>query len=222
MKYLKRLIFVALLSFLLVGCGESFNYEGERVAIIGDSITEKNYHASTNYVDVLKEKLNPKEVLNYGLSRSTIAKKSSDDEEAMCIRYKKMDKDCELVIVAGGINDLGWNIPLGNIDSKNNEEFYGALNNMCKGLLEDYKNSRIVFLTPAKQSNYFNEINEVGLTLEDYSNAIITVAKKFNIEVFDNYELSYIEIDETTDGLHWNEKGHKIVGEKLSEYLLKQ
>ena len=97
-------------------------------------------------------------------------------------------------------------------------------------LLKKYPKAKIVLLTPihrTEETKYFNEfgVRNCG-TLEDYVNAEMEVAKKYNIPILDLYHFSGIcpDIEEnrkqyTVDGLHPNDKGHQIIAEKVLFFI---
>ena len=67
-----------------------------------------------------------------------------------------MTDDAEIIIVAAGTND--WNYawtPLGDMASRTNYTFYGALHNLCIGLLNKYIGKTIIFMTPIKRKKYY-------------------------------------------------------------------
>src|SRR5690606_9372017 len=78
---------------------------------------------------------------NYAIGGSTIGVNPNDPESRNPIinRYQDMDDDGDLVIIAGGTNDAtySWQ-PIGDMTSRENTTFYGALHNLCLGLLDKY------------------------------------------------------------------------------------
>ena len=211
--------------------GSSSVFENQWVGkvwnVLGDSITEVNYHTSKQYHQFAKDILGISKVNNYGISGTTIARKNLSDNTAMVERYKNMDNNADLITVAGGINDLGFHIPMGDFDSTDETTFYGALHSLCKGLITKYPTKTIIFITPALQAGYFSSPNNQGNVSRDYANAIIQVCNYYSIPVFDNNRLSGItptipasKSTYTTDGLHWNLAGHERVGTKLAQFIM--
>ena len=195
---------------------------------LGDSQTEVNYHKNKIYCDWVKEILGLSKANNYGISGTTIAKKNASDNTAMCIRYANMDNNADLICVMGGVNDRWFNCQLGNFGDTDPITFYGAMETLCDGLLTKYSGKTIIFITPTEQNNNnCNSSNTTGYTATDFANAMKRVCAKYSIPVFDaNTCLGIYPFNEanarlyTTDKLHLNNKGHEVLGNKLSKFIL--
>ena len=195
---------------------------------LGDSQTEVNYHKNKIYCDWVKEILGLSKVNNYGISGTTIAKKNASDNTAMCVRYANMDNNADLICVMGGVNDRWFNCQLGNFGDTNPLTFYGAMETICDGLLTKYPGKTIIFITPTEQNNNnCNSSNTTGYTPTDFANAMKRVCAKYSIPVFDAntcsgiYPLNQANASiYTTDKLHLNNKGHEVLGNKLSKFIL--
>lgn len=195
---------------------------------LGDSQTEVNNHKNKIYHDWVKEILGLSVVNNYGISGTTIAKKNASDNTAMCVRYANMDNNADLICVMGGVNDRWFNCQLGNFGDTDPITFYGAMETLCDGLLTKYPGKTIIFITPTEQNNNScNSANKTGYTPTDFANAMKRVCAKYSIPVFDAntcsgiYPLNQANASiYTTDKLHLNNKGHEVLGNKLSKFIL--
>ena len=195
---------------------------------LGDSQTEKNNHKSKIYYDWVKEILGLSKVNNYGIGGTTIAKKNASDNTAMCVRYANMDNNADLICVMGGVNDRWFNNQLGNFGDTDPITFYGGMETLCDGLLTKYPGKTIIFITPTEQNNNnCNNANKTGYTATDFANAMKRVCAKYSIPVFDANTCSGIyPLNQangniyTTDKLHLNNKGHEVIGTKLSKFIL--
>ena len=195
---------------------------------LGDSQTEKNNHKNKIYYDWVKEILGLSKTNNYGIGGTTIAKKNASDNTAMCVRYANMDNNADLICVMGGVNDRWFNNQLGNFGDTDPITFYGGMETLCNGLLTKYPGKTIIFITPTEQNNAScNNANKTGYTATDFANAMKRVCAKYSIPVFDANTCSGIyPINEangriyTTDKLHLNNKGHEVIGTKLSKFIL--
>lgn len=195
---------------------------------LGDSQTEVNSHKNKIYCDWVKEILSLSKVNNYGISATTIAKKNASDNTAMCVRYANMDNNADLICVMGGVNDRWFNCQLGNFGDTDPITFYGAMETLCDGLLTKYPGKTIIFITPTEQNNNScNSSNTTGYTPTDFANAMKRVCAKYSIPVFDAntcsgiYPLNQANASiYTTDKLHLNNKGHEVLGNKLSKFIL--
>lgn len=212
-----------------VGTGSTDNTFQNKVAnFLGDSQTEKNSHKTKIYYDWVKEILGLSKTNNYGIGGTTIAKKNASDNTAMCVRYANMDNNADLICVMGGVNDRWFNNQLGNFGDTDPITFYGGMETLCNGLLTKYPGKTIIFITPTEQNNNnCNNANKTGYTATDFANAMKRVCAKYSIPVFDANTCSGIyPINEangriyTTDKLHLNNKGHEVIGTKLSKFIL--
>lgn len=203
-------------------------FKNKMANFLGDSQTEVNYHKNKIYCDWVKEILGLSVVNNYGISGTTIAKKNASDNTAMCVRYANMDNNADLICVMGGVNDRWFNCQLGNFGDTDPITFYGAMETLCDGLLTKYPGKTIIFITPTEQNNNnCNSSNTTGYTPTDFANAMKRVCSKYSIPVFDANTCSGIyPLNQanatiyTTDKLHLNNKGHEVLGNKLSKFIL--
>jgi lysophospholipase L1-like esterase len=190
------------------------------ISFLGDSITV-GYYSSYSYADLVCDDMGAVGY-NYGISGNTLA---SDEGNGMVDRYGKMHSS-DVIVVYGGSNDFYDDVVLGSITSWNNEEFYGALKNLCSGLKAQYPNAHIVFMTPLHGEflgmSTSND-NGAGSTMALYVRAIKNVCADYDIPVLDLYDGFAINGDNyeeyTSDGLHPNEKGHKKIAEVLESYI---
>lgn len=65
-------------------------------------------------------------------------------------RVSQMDKDADIVVMFGGTNDFGNGeaTPIGNINDRTDESFYGGLHILCDKVINRYPAAQLVFLTP--------------------------------------------------------------------------
>ena len=195
---------------------------------LGDSQTERNFHKTKTYHDWVKEILGLSKVNNYGVGGTTITKKSASDNTAMCVRYASMDDNADLICVMGGVNDRWFNSQMGNFGDTDPLTFYGAMETLCDGLLTKYPGKTIIFITPTEQKySGCDAANTTGYTVTDFANAMKRVCAKYSIPVFDANTCSGIyplnsanSTVYTSDRLHLNDKGHEVLGNKLSKFIL--
>ena len=165
--------------------------------------------------------------IGYGQSGTCISSALDPSSQgAMSKRYKNMRDDADLIVVCGGTNDYGTNVPLGVIGDTTDVSFYGGLKVLCNGLTEKYLGKRIVFITPIHRGNEGN--NSDGHTLIEYSKAIYDVARDiFGFEVIDGFTLGLSPFNDEAkmyyfghlDTLHPGPEGHKIYGTCLAHKL---
>lgn len=208
---------------------------------LGDSITEGCGASSPDKVfhALIKEKYGLKEARNYGLGGTRIARQSeikdpdNPRDKDFILRAESMDKDADLIVVFGGTNDYGnGQAPLGEITDSTMFTFYGALRVLCVNLIKQYPDAMIVFITPLHR---WNEDGGLGTwkpdgvvqhPLKDYAKAIRDVCEQFSIPVLDMFgkggmpiNVHEYAVQYTTDALHPNDEGHKILASKLGKFL---
>ncbi len=209
-------------------------WAGAKVNIIGDSIVANlsTGYNPLNFAHVVAAEWGFK-LNNYGSGGATIAINPATPEERSPIisRYATMANDADLVIVCAGTNDWQYDwTPLGDMSSRNNNEFYGALHNLCLGLIEKYSGKQIMFITPIKrkQAPYDTQEsrNANGKTLNEYCSIIKEVCGYYGIPVLDMYNRCILNPHIASqcaayipDGTHPTAEGHAIMARCLAGFL---
>lgn len=169
-------------------------------------------------------------VFNYGICGRKLAK-TRGRSDSIVETYQQMNENLDVIFMMIGVNDFLFDTPLGNINSTEETNFYGALKIVANGLLTKYPNKKIIFATPLKcnHSTYGNtyKANNLGLKQIDYVNAIKEIADYHNIKVLDTYSLSGISMFNETqcsmfspDKLHYNALGYEFLAtETIAPYL---
>lgn len=182
------------------------DYSLLKMACLGDSLTF-GQGIEIPYSDLVKKELGLSEVYNYGIGWSTIA----DGIHCYChpdnfslahnpfIDRFDLMKSADILIVCGGVNDHGVNIPLGDIQDTVRTTFYGALNLLIQGLKDRNPQSYIIFMTPFQ----YDVINADGVHLSVFVDAILRVCEKYGIDCYDCYhEIPFQANTDTIDGVH--------------------
>lgn len=206
-----------------------------RLVTIGDSITKGTYTAegqtaplsvaSPNFSYILKEKLGVEELINYGVNGVSISSSTNVNADMAIVKEVKNMQGGDIIIVAAGTNDYGTNVPLGTIEDKTKDTFYGALYLLYSFLKNERAYARIFAVSPIRRLN--SGKNKIGFTLEDYRNAIRTRAEEFGFCVIDGYAVPIYPEKERdrkkymSDGLHPNEAGHALYAEVLFREIKK-
>lgn len=202
------------------------------INVLGDSITEGALASSEDkeFVSVLANLLNCK-VNNYGISGSRIARQHvTSDNPRFDLFFGSRVKDLvssDLVIVFGGTNDYGHgDASIGNIKDKTPDTFYGGMNYLVDELLKKYNKKQILFVLPLYR---LNEDDPLGDHLRKEATLSLQGYRDVMVEVLNNRNIKYIDIKdifgkpETSDlfgdGLHPNDKGHRLIAELLAGYI---
>ena len=206
------------------------------VSSLGDSITTYTPNASNrNYHDwwadwyyITNE--------DKGVSSSTIANYESQ-VPSFLDRYSSMRDDADIVTVKGGTNDWGqWSkITFGDIDSRSDTSFEGAVRLLMEGLIEKFPNKPIVFFTPIKRCNTgtgSQMLNGGGDYLLEYVDAVKALGEKYDIPVIDIFEPAELDFtsekvsdgvyadERMPDGLHPNADGHEIMARYMMQEMV--
>lgn len=167
---------------------------GKTINFIGDSITNLG-SGNNGWQHLIEKDINIK-AINYGISGTCMAAKTTDDNTAMCIRYKDMDVN-EIVFCLAGINDYGTNKPLGEKSSTSVLDFTGALRTFIEGVYSKFLVAsnlyqfRLFFASPYNVKHYFNsDTNDLGLTQLDYVNRAEEICAEYGIPFLNLYKQS--------------------------------
>lgn len=173
------------------------------VNFVGDSITQ-GVNTIRTFHDMLNDYISFKKVNNYGANGTTISvyKNSPAPDAAMCRRITSIDNSADINFIFGGTNDFYRNVPIGDLYDINGDgnrtinysesTFVGAYNIICKYLSDNFASKQNILLTPIHRSTFSNQYtdlqrNEEGLYLEDYVNAVKSVAKLWSFQYIDLY-----------------------------------
>lgn len=205
---------------------------------MGDSITEgAGASRRENAYCMVIEREYEAICQNYGISGTRIAKQHTPSDNPrfdmdFCSRVADMDSDADIVVVFGGTNDFGHgDAPLGTMNDRTPDTFYGALHTLYTELFEKFPDSPIVVITPLHRLNEDNprgdgnKPQDVG-TLKTYVEIIREVAEYYSLPLLDLYKesglqpkVSVIQQKIIPDGLHPNDEGHKILARKIAKFL---
>ena len=207
-------------------------YEGKRANFVGDSITRNR----NSYVNEVKKLLGLETARNYGIGGGALCHRNSIERfkdrrfqgkkidvayPPVVSRWEKMDNDADLIFMLIGTNDFSSGVPMGSVDSLNKSEFNGSMNVVLKGLKGKYPGKLIVVSTLLKR-------RQGGALLLPYNDAIEKACKRHGVICYDAHskvgldfgqELYEKAMKTTTDGLHPNAAGAKIIGQRIAEFI---
>lgn len=215
--------------------------ENKKFLFVGDSITEgactsgKGYR----YWELLAFRTGAV-CLADGRSGSCIARQQYPEKHErwngnirhhFVSRVNELDKDVDVVVVFGGVNDFGHgDAPFGTMADRTEDTFYGALHELYTRLIERYPQGRIIVMTPLHYTEEENWIRSDGTKreclLNDYIQAIRQVAEYYALPVLDLYAISglqpqvpAIREEFMPDGLHPNDAGQVRIADCLESFL---
>ncbi len=210
---------------------------GKKIVFLGDSITQGAGATKKEnvYLEVCAKKLGAKAV-NFGVGGTRIAPQITPSAEAFCdeyflLRAKKMDKDADLVVVFGGTNDFGHgDAPFGRIGDKDPATFCGAYDALIEYLMATYGKEKLIIVYPLRRRNETatngdGSKAEGSKPLAEYHDAEKVVAEKCGLKSVDFWNDGDLNPntpdgnENFADGLHPNDIGHRLLGEKLAEAI---
>ena len=208
--------------------GMTFNFLGDSITHgVGTSSDEKRYF------ELIKAEKGLASVNGYGISGTRLAKQRIPSAEPSFDRdfVSRVDEMCDAdgVVVFGGTNDYGHgDAPIGALSDRTSDTFYGACHVLFSKLVEKYPGKPIVIMTPLHRAEE-DEVkikHGVRVTLKTYVNIIREVAEYYSLPVCDMFKnsglqpkVSVIAEKYIPDGLHPNDEGHKIIAERLGNFL---
>jgi lysophospholipase L1-like esterase len=216
-------IMLGLASFILVLSLMSFTGEKKKkIVFFGDSITEQGVQAG-GYITMIQADLTKKGFASeYDIVGAGIGGNKIYD------LFLRMDKDVlaqkpDVVVIFIGVNDV-WHKAWGTgTDFDKFGNFYDAVVKKIQA-----QGARVVLATPAAIGEKHDYSNAQDGDLNAYSNWIRDYTKKHNLglvdlrKIFHDYSLANNPTNNakgilTTDGVHLNEKGNKLVAELMWE-----
>ena len=210
-------------------------FEGLKIACLGDSITEATNlddledYEQYSYPARLKEVLGASEVVNLGIGGSSYGRYW---DHAFCERYTEIPEDTDLIIVMGGDND-GYCLTedlVGSLDDRSQRTLYGDVDELMRGLKDNYPNARVVFMTP--MPNLLHDVlrkeREDLLPQTVVVNCILELAEEYDFEVIDLYNSNFFDShdaeivsDYIPDSVHPNEEGYDIFARHVAAELIR-
>lgn len=203
------------------GGSAASKWQGKKVTFFGDSIVGQANDYEYGFINKLKTSKLFGEVVVHGTPSSTLIKKSDSDTLSFSYRYASIPTDSDLIVIHGGIND--WTTELGTIgekDSTDSKTLYGALNNMLRGIQQNFPQAHKLFVTPVRPSTTFNK-NAWGINFLQFSEIIAERCKYYAIPLLDftneGYDSSIdtVRAMYTDGGVHPNEAGHQYFYELI-------
>ena len=208
--------------------------EMKKINFLGDSITQGACATKkeNTYCALVAEHFKAQEC-NFGIGGTRIAKQvkktCNPDDDVFMNRAVTMDKDADFTFVFGGTNDYGHgDARLGTFGDKDDYTFYGAFWNLVDYIKENF-GDKACFILPLPR---YNEENPFGDGSKDVKGEPLSKYIQAEKEVLDFYGVEYLDLSYlfptpktntgdtlTADGLHPNDYGHKLLAQRLIEYL---
>lgn len=218
---MSKKLYIPLILCLLISVLSSFTSRTKRIVFFGDSITQAGVNES-GYITQLGKSLSSP---GYELMGAGIGGNKVYD------LYLRMEEDVlakkpDLVVIYVGINDVWHKQSSGTgTDYDKFINFYQAIINKVRK-----QGSQIVVCTPTVIGEKLNGQNAMDTDLDKYAGAIRELAKSNDLPLCDLRTVftDYIKKNNknnqekdilTTDGVHLNEAGNKLVADTMLPFL---
>ena len=226
MNITNKLIWIVL--FVVVAVLMSFlrdtRDKNKKIIFFGDSITQMGVNPR-GYISDMKEIITAAGVDNYDLVGAGIGGNKVYD------LYLRMPEDViaqspDIVVIYVGVNDVWHKSTSGTgTDADKFEKFYRAIIKQIQS--HDIK---VMLVTPAVIGEKNDYTNQQDGDLNKYSEIIRNIAKELSLPLCDLHSIFHIyevnhnssNLDKgilTTDGVHLNEVGNKLVAEEMWKVL---
>ena len=212
----------------------SYDFSNKKIACLGDSITEgsnldkmENYK-QYSYPSVLKNILGAEEVYNLGIGGSSYGRYW---DKPFVERYKEIPADTDIILVMGGTNDgfAASEKELGSLSEKKPATFYGDVDELMRGLKENYPEAKIIFATPLPNilHDYLRKQRNYLLPQATFANAVKELAAQYDIDVIDLYNSNLLDTHDAQvistympDGVHGNPAGYQVLAEHMASQVI--
>jgi lysophospholipase L1-like esterase len=199
---------------------------GERILFLGDSITEQGVKPN-GYVTLLREQLGMRypdfgiEILGAGISGNKV----TDLEKRLA--KDVIERKPTIVVIYIGINDV-WHWALANHKGTTKEEFETVLREIIARI--QYAGAEVVLCTPSVIGEKFDGTNSQDPILEQYCAISRKIASTQGIRLCDLRKtfMTYLKANNkenseknilTTDGVHLNDAGNRLVADEMLRFL---
>jgi lysophospholipase L1-like esterase len=191
-------------------------------ACIGDSWTDnRNANPKKRYFDFISEETGITPIM-MGYSGSGYAKLG---QFSFYNRAKQLPVDTDVVTIFGSGNDLSSELPLGNITDNGTDTICGCINTAINNILSVNPIIQIGIISPCPWKDY----KDTQEKWDNYCKALEQIAKSRSIPYLDLIHCSGLrpwndkarQLTFVDDGVHPNEKGHKIFSSQIREFLKK-
>jgi lysophospholipase L1-like esterase len=196
----------------------------KKIVFFGDSITQQGIEPK-GYITLIRNMLQKQDINNYELTGAGIGGNKVYDLY-LRIEPDVINKSPEIVVIFIGVNDVWHKSTHGTgTDPDKFEKFYRAIIFKLQSA-----HAKVILCTPAVIGEKKNNANRQDDDLNNYAAIIRSIGNDLQLPVCDIRELfqNYIQENNindadnsilTTDGVHLNDLGNRLIAEALLEKI---
>lgn len=206
--------------------------KNKNIIFFGDSITYGFLTKGYSWAEFIKDNYDFNIVINAGISDYRVSTYDDKNKWLTDTIISHANEKYDYVIMQGGINDVLYNTPLGEISNSKRENdfdvntFAGGLESYIYNAQKYFKDAKIGYIITYYTPNY----TERGLkwSYDDYNKYIMMTKKildKWNIKYLDLFDEEYsniLKVNTKTylpDNLHLNYEGYKIIYPYIYDFI---
>ena len=206
--------------------------KNKNIIFFGDSITYGFLTKGYSWAEFIKDNYDFNIVINAGISDYRVSTYDDKNKWLTDTIISHANEKYDYVIMQGGINDVLYNTPLGEISNSKRENefdvntFAGGLESYIYNAKKYFKDAKIGYIITYYTPNY----TERGLkwSYDDYNKYVMMTKKildKWNIKYLDLFDEEYsniLKVNTKTylpDNLHLNYEGYKIIYPYIYDFI---
>ena len=206
--------------------------KNKNIIFFGDSITYGFLTKGYSWAEFIKDNYDFNIVTNAGISDYRVSTYDDKNKWLTDTIISHANEKYDYVIMQGGINDVLYNTPLGEISNSKSENdfdvntFAGGFESYIYNAKKYFKDAKIGYIITYYTPNY----TERGLkwSYDDYNKYILMtkeILDKWNIKYLDLFNEEYsniLKVDTKKylpDNLHLNYEGYKIIYPYIYDFI---
>lgn len=206
--------------------------KNKNIIFFGDSITYGFLTKGYSWAEFIKDNYDFNIVMNAGISDYRISTYDDKNKWLTDTIISHANEKYDYVIMQGGINDVLYNTPLGEISNSKSEDdfdvntFAGGFESYIYNAKKYFKDAKIGYIITYYTPNYTERGQK--WSYDDYNKYIMITKKildKWNIKYLDLFNEEYsniLKVNTKTylpDNLHLNYEGYKIIYPYIYDFI---
>ena len=206
--------------------------KNKNIIFFGDSITYGFLTKGYSWAEFIKDNYDFNTVINAGISDYRVSTYDDKNKWLTDTIISHANEKYDYVIMQGGINDVLYNTPLGEISNSKSENdfdvntFAGGFESYIYNAKKYFKDAKIGYIITYYTPNYTEKGQK--WSYDDYNKYIMMTKKildKWNIKYLDLFNEEYsniLKVNTKTylpDNLHLNYEGYKIIYPYIYDFI---